>query len=147
MVASGIIFIAILALIFAYMEIQIEGKHGWAENLPCWKIKSGLLVKLLGGRPLTGYHLSIVLLVISFLHFPFVFVEWSMQRQLFLLGLLFEFWVVEDFLWFLLNPYYGLKRFKKGQIWWHKTWWGPVPDFYWWFTALSVVFITLSQTI
>ncbi|GAI89546.1 unnamed protein product, partial [marine sediment metagenome] len=35
------LYIWILANIFALVEIQIEGKHGWAGKLPCWKPAQG----------------------------------------------------------------------------------------------------------
>ena len=43
-----------LAFILAFWEIQIEGKDGWAAKAPCWRIEKGWLVKLTGGRPITG---------------------------------------------------------------------------------------------
>jgi len=103
-----LVYILALAVILALWEIQIEGKNGWAEKLPCWRIEKGWIVRVMGGRPFTGYH-------------------WRLESLL--LGSLIGIMVVEDFLWFIFNPHYGLKKFKKGEIWWHKNWWGPVPDF------------------
>jgi len=38
---NDIVFFSILLITsyaFANLEIEIEGGHGWAENLPTWKI-------------------------------------------------------------------------------------------------------------
>jgi len=40
-ILSTSIFVFILSLIFALLEIEIEGKNGWAKNLPTWYKKSG----------------------------------------------------------------------------------------------------------
>ena len=33
-------FVLLIAYFMAKLEINIEGKHGWAENLPTWRKKS-----------------------------------------------------------------------------------------------------------
>jgi hypothetical protein len=48
---------------------------------------------------------------------------------------------LEDFLWFVFNPHYGIKKFRKGEIWWHKTWWGPVPSLYWQMAVITTVLL------
>ena len=45
----------------ACLEIEIEGAHGWALNLPTWRRRSVCC----GSRPLTGYHTSLALTMIS----------------------------------------------------------------------------------
>ena len=145
--AVYIVCAAVLAVIFALFEIQIEGKDGWAAKLPCWRKESGMLVKLSGGRPITGYHIVMIIFVIVMFHFPFLFAEWTLATEFLILGLMFETFLLEDFLWFVFNPAFGIKRFKKGQIWWHKEWWGPVPSLYYLMLAACVLFIVLSQLI
>ncbi|MCE2871464.1 MAG: hypothetical protein LW714_08670 [Oxalobacteraceae bacterium] len=56
------------------------------------------------------------------------------------------FWVSEDFLWFLLNPAFGFKRFTKTHANWHKQWVGGAPVEYWLFTPLGVWLLYLSYT-
>ena len=34
--AFRIVFLFVYALLFAAVEIEIEGEHGWAERLPTW---------------------------------------------------------------------------------------------------------------
>ncbi len=53
MLAVQILSAMLLGVIFAQWEIQIEGKRGWAADLPCWRKEKGWVVRLLGGRPLT----------------------------------------------------------------------------------------------
>jgi len=79
--ALQIISVVLLGVIFGLLEIQIEGRHGWAEKLPCWRKEKGVIVKLFGGRPLTGYHTYMVIFVILMLHFPFLFTEWNIRSN------------------------------------------------------------------
>ena len=52
-----VLFILIAAFVFAKLEIEVEGPHGWAEKLPTWRIEHHFLLDwLFGGRPLTSYH-------------------------------------------------------------------------------------------
>jgi hypothetical protein len=139
-------FMVLLAFILALWEIQIEGKDGWAAKAPCWRIKKKWVVRLTGGRPLTGYHVFMTLFILATLHLPLFFVSWSWQLECLLVGFYLGMVLVEDFLWFVLNPYYGIKSFRKGKIWWHKRWWGPVPDFYWIFFIIIVILIYFGRT-
>jgi hypothetical protein len=138
-------FMVFLACIFALWEIQIEGKDGWAANSPGWRIEKGWAVKLMGGRPLTGYHVFMVVFIIGIIHLPLFFVPWSLRLECLLTGFYLGMVLLEDFLWFVLNPYYGIKSFRKGKIWWHKTWWGPVPSLYWFLSIISVLLIYFGR--
>ena len=133
-------FMVFMAVILALWEIQIEGKDGWAANSPGWRLEKGWAVKLAGGRPITGYHIFMTLFIVGLIHLPLFFVPWNWRLEILIIGFYLGMLLLEDFFWFVLNPYYGIKKFRKGQIWWHKNWWGPVPSFYW--ILLSVV-ITL----
>jgi len=139
-------FMVLMAFILALWEIQIEGKYGWAAKAPCWRIEKGWLVKLTGGRPLTGYHLFMTLFLIAMVHLPLFFVPWSWRLECLLIGFYLGMVLVEDFLWFAFNPHYGIKSFRKGKIWWHKRWWGPVPDFYWIVLIIIAVLIYFGRT-
>jgi hypothetical protein len=132
-------FMAFMALILALWEIQIEGKDGWAANSPGWRIEKGWLVKVTGGRPITGYHFYMTIFIIALVHLPLFFVSWNWRLECLLIGFYVGMVLLEDFLWFVFNPYYGIKNFRKGKIWWHKTWWGSVPALYWILLALDIV--------
>lgn len=139
-------FMIFLAIIFALWEIQIEGKDGWAGKAPCWRIEKGWLVKLAGGRPITGYHFYLNVLIISVVHLPLFFTPWSLNLESLLLGFYLGMFLTEDFLWFVFNPHYGIKNFKRGKIWWHPKWWGPVPDNYWVGTVIVALLIYFGRT-
>ena len=138
-------FMVFMAFILALWEIQIEGKDGWAANSPGWRMEKGWLVKITGGRPITGYHFYMTIFIIALVHLPLFFISWSWRLECLLLGFYLGMVLLEDFLWFVFNPYYGIKNFRKGKIWWHKTWWGPVPALYWILLALAILFIYFGR--
>ena len=145
MLIGYLAFMVFLAFILALWEIQIEGKDGWAARLPGWRIEKGWLVKVTGGRPLTGYHLFMTLFLITMVHLPLFFTPWSWRLESLLIGFYLGMVLVEDFLWFALNPHYGLKSFRKGKIWWHRSWWGPLPSFCWILLVILIVLIYLGR--
>lgn len=142
------IFSLLIAFLIAKLEINIEGKNGWAKNLPTWRIKNKWTKIIMREYHLTGYHLYLMLTVISFLHFPFFFaVDWSLSKEFIVLGLYFVIFLIEDFLWFVLNPHYGLKKFNKDHIEWHHQWVFNIPVMYFYFILVAIFFFTLSQLI
>ncbi len=140
MLGGFLTFMVFMAFILALWEIQIEGGDGWAARLPAWRVEKGWIVKLTGGRPLTGYHLFMTVFLISIVHLPLFFAPWTWRLECLLFGFYLGMVLAEDVLWFLFNPAYGITSFRKGKIWWHKSWWGPLPSFYW---ILLVIFIAL----
>ena len=139
MIIGLLAFMVFMAFLLALWEIQIEGKEGWAAKLPGWRIKKGWLVRLMGGRPITGYHLFMISFTIAIVHLLLFFVPWSWQLESLIIGFYAGMMLLEDFLWFVLNPHYGIKSFRRGKIWWHDKWWGPVPSFYWVLIVIVVV--------
>lgn len=77
-----ILFLIWLAFVHAKWEVQIEGKAGWARELPCWRLNV-FFRKLLGGKALTGYHTWMMLLFFSFFHGIFIFLKWTCRGLLF----------------------------------------------------------------
>jgi hypothetical protein len=145
MLVGLLVFMVVLAFILALWEIQIEGKDGWAAKLPGWRLDKGWVMKLTGGRPVTGYHIYMTVFLIASAHLPLFFVPWTWRLEFLLIGFYVGMVFLEDFLWFLLNPFYGLRHFRKGQIWWHKKWWGPVPDLYWILLVLTTILIYFGR--
>jgi hypothetical protein len=131
MIFGLLAFMVLMAIILALWEVQIEGKDGWAANLPTWCVSRGWVLRLTGGRPLTGYHIFMTVFLVGVVHLPLFFVPWSWRLEGLLLGFYVGMVLLEDFFWFVFNPYYGLKNFRRGKIWWHRGWWGPLPAFYW----------------
>ena len=131
------VYLFILAVVLAVLEIQIEGQHGWAKDLPTWRPKSNnwyiqAYRKIMSGREPTGYHMAMFTFVLLILHLPYVFgLTLTLVHWLQTLSFFFIFVVLWDFLWFVLNPHYPIKKFTKEHIIWHKQWWGGLPrDYY-----------------
>lgn len=143
-------YVFFFATIIALLEIQIEGENGWAKNLPCWRTNPEWIITKIyswfqSGKPVTGYHLALNTLEVSIFHFPFFAgTNWSLIKELQILSCICLFWVYQDFLWFLWNPHYGLKRFKPQNIWWHKKWKGPIPTDYLYGVSFSLIFALLG---
>lgn len=129
----------------ACIEIESEGKWGWAEKAPTWYRTTGPVARayglLMGGRPLTGYHAFMFALPLLILHVPFVSgVAWSAAEELHAASLYFIVGALWDYLWFVLNPHYGPRGFKKTTVWWHaKSAWvfGLFPADYLYATMIS----------
>lgn len=141
------IFIFLLSTDFALLEIQIEGKHGWAQRLPTFVYKKNWIFNLLGGKYPTGYHIIFVILFLPmFFHLPIFFTHWSIYKEFIVIGSWLFLIVAEDFMWFVLNPSFGLKSFhsKNKEIWWHEKWFGPFPDLYLEFILLAFIFLSIG---
>lgn len=134
-VAIGAYFF-LIAFLLAHLEIQIEGPHGWAEKLPTWRW-DGRGVRRWFGKPVTGYHLYLVTLILVFVHLPQLYAG-SWEREADLLAMFFLLTVTWDFLWFVCNRHFGVGRFRKGQIWWFPTWTLGVPRHYFLLIAVSL---------
>ena len=139
-------WVILLGLFFAEVEIQIEGAAGWATNLPTWRIEKHWLLDIFwGGRAMTGYHAWVFPFISLFFHFPLLFVgHWSWRAEARVLGCVMLFWISEDFLWFVLNPAYGIARFSAANIPWHKHWLLVAPTDYWTFTLVAALLFWLS---
>jgi hypothetical protein len=135
----------LVSVLFALLEIQIEGEHGLAAKLPTFKIKS----RFFPHHPwiLTGYHIYLWLFLFLMLHVPRLFVEWGFREELEVLSFYVLILGLEDFLWFVLNPYFTLKKFKKAHVWWHLAWLGPVPVMYFIGITLWAILFFWAQAI
>lgn len=134
-----IVFVAILGFFFAKVEIQIEGGEGWAASLPTWKIEKHWLLDIFwGGRPMTGYHAWVFSFIFLVFHLPvFVLATWTWRLELKILASIQVFWLIEDYLWFVLNPAFGISKFNPDVVWWHKSWIWFMPTDYWTFILVS----------
>lgn len=132
-------WIVLLGFFFAKAEIHIEGDAGWAANLPTWRIEKHWLLDIFwGGRAMTGYHAWVFPFITLFFHFPLFFMaQWSWQLEARVAASIMLFWIVEDFLWFIINPAFGWKRFHREHVSWHKNWVLGAPVEYWIFTVIG----------
>lgn len=137
------VYIFMLALVLAVLEIQIEGADGWAKKLPTWRPPEShwfahWYQKLMSGKELTGYHVAMFGFVFLIFHFPYVWgVPLTLVSWLHTLSFYFMFIVVWDFLWFVLNPHHPISRFATTENPVHKKWFGPLPVDYYGSTVLS----------
>lgn len=140
-----IVFVFLGALFWAKLEIEVEGKDGWAAGLPTWRVEKHVVLDwLFGGRPLTGYHVWAFAFVLFSFHLPFFWLgTWSLRLELRTVGGYTLFWVVEDFFWFILNPHYGWRKFGAEHVWWHKRWVLGLPVDYWVLAPLGLVLLLI----
>ncbi|HJX52442.1 MAG TPA: hypothetical protein VJ801_06730 [Polyangia bacterium] len=128
-----IAFLFGFALLFAMVEIEIEGADGWASKLPTWYRRRPVYARLYGllmsGKPLTGYHAIMFFVPLCAFHMGIAFGQpWSLGVEARIIAAYLVWSVTWDFLWFLLNPAYGWGHFRKGEIWWHnRQWIGRAP--------------------
>lgn len=136
------------AFFFAHVEIQIEGPAGWASSLPTWRIEDHWLLDLFwGGRPMSGYHAWVFSFMFLVFHLGvFIDLRWSLKIEARIIAALMLFWIIEDFLWFVLNPAFGIRRFSPDTIPWHKHWFLNMPVDYWTFTGASALLLLLSYS-
>ncbi|MFW6125645.1 MAG: hypothetical protein ACOC58_00945 [Chloroflexota bacterium] len=131
-------FALLLSTLLAKVEIQMEGRHGYAEKLPVsWRSSNKWARTLFTG---TSYHLYMGLFLLSMVHLPFVVgLPWTIGGEMLVLSLLAFVTVAEDFLWFVLNPAYGIRRYRKMYIpWFRDRWLGFIPLWYTWYLAAGV---------
>lgn len=139
-------FVCVLGFFFAKVEIQIEGAQGWAAALPTWRIEKHPLLDIFwGGRAMTGYHFWVFTFMFLLFHLVF-FLQggFSIWLECRVLGSLAIFWIVEDFLWFVLNPHYGIGKFNRAGAPWHKRWLLGVPVDYLFFSIVGVALVIVS---
>jgi hypothetical protein len=142
----SLLAVTFAAFLWAKLEVHTEGKHGWAAKLPTWRIEKHVLLDLfLGGRPLTGYHFWAFSFVLFIFHLPCFWLQtWSWLGEGRIIGSVLLFWVIEDFLWFIINPHYGWRRYNPREIPWHPKWILGFPADHWALLILSVLLIAWS---
>lgn len=144
--------LGLFAVVMAAVEIEIEGAYGWAEKLPTPYRVSGPLARVfgaaLGGKPLTGYNLLMFAGVLLAFHLPFAFAApWTAPNELSVLAAWISWSALWDLLWFLLNPAYGWRRFRRGHVWWHRRWLWRLPLDYWVAIAVSLLLALLADLV
>ena len=143
----GWIFLS--AFFFAQVEIQIEGPAGWAANLPTWRVEHHWLLDIFwSGRVMTGYHAWVFPFVALVFHAAiFLRGRWSWRLEARIIAMIMLFWVIEDALWFALNPAFGWSKFGAAYIPWHKHWWGALPADYWLSGVIGIFLLIVSYRV
>ena len=140
------LYLFVSAFALAFLEVQIEGRDGWAAQLPTWRPKgkwyARFYERFMGGKELTGYHIGVFGFVLLFLHYPYLGVAPTLAQELWVLSLFFLFSIVWDYLWIVINPHYGVwRRQPKQDVSWHRHWWGPFPRDYYFGILLSAAIL------
>jgi len=141
-----LLWVVLASALFAQVEIQIEGANGWASALPTWRIKDAHFLKtFFGGREITGYHVFAFAFMLVVFHFPAVMLQqFSLRIECRIIGCLMLFWVFEDFLWFAMNPAYGIHKLVPESVPWHPHWCLGVPVDYLVFSSVAAVLLWWS---
>jgi hypothetical protein len=142
-------WVLLMAFFFSQVEIQIEGARGWAAALPTWRVEHHPLLDLFwGGRPLTGYHAWVFSFMALAFHLPhFLSGRFSLRTEARCLGCLMLFWIAEDFLWFALNPAFGVARLAPQYIPWHTSWTLGLPTDYLTFSGTGLALLWYSYQV
>ena len=125
------IFVFVFSLIYSLMEIEIEGKHGWCKELPTAKNVC---------KDFTLYHLLMNALII--ITFTKIFYSEGIFDVIFYTT---GFFLIEDFLWFVLNPNFTIKKYTKENIPWHKEWMLGIPTANFVGLGIFIVSIIMSE--
>lgn len=155
------LWIILPAVVVARQEIAIEGPFGWsAVTFTKRFIEDHWFSKFFRGlagqdKWATSYHLNANLAWL-FLYFGWIFLApiwWHLVGEIALGKLLYLavislcasliYMCAEDFYWFLLNPYYGLKHFNRKYIPWHQDYTGGLPSGYIRALVATVVLVAL----
>ena len=148
-----VIFVFLTAVLLSKVEIEIENGEGYAAKLPVsWRIENRWLRSLVGG---TSYHLYMGLFLLVFLHSVVIIIDaWTLQAEFLILSFLAFVTVVEDFMWFVLNPakdektgkrLYGLRNFKPECIpWFRGRWLWLAPNWYFWYVPVAILLYWLG---
>ncbi len=134
------IYIQLIFVSIAFWESFVEGYNPWASGKHGWKVRITFLKK----EPITAYHMFLYLVTIPlFLMLPFVIFGFNGHIFWLIIANYFLGLVVEDFLWFVVNPVWGgLRNFNSKKVYWHrfiKLGGVEIPDFYVIFIGLSIL--------
>jgi hypothetical protein len=133
------IYLFLICFFLANLEIQIEGPNGWASKLPTWRIADKTINWLYGGKPITGYHLYLTILLLLLFHLPLLYLKLDIYIESKILMSFFVVATIWDLQWFIMNPAFGLKKYHPENIWWFKNWLFGFPREY--FLGISLAFI------
>lgn len=145
MILRMLVYTIIISYAIAKLEINIEGKHGWAGKLPTWRLQNWI-TRIFGQSHITGYHTWFTVTIVLLSHIGFILgLKWSLSTEFLLLAFFLIGAIIEDYLWFVLNPHYGWDKFSAYHINWHKwTVWEKVPAMYLNCATIAFVLIVLS---
>ena len=90
------VYLAMIAM--AFWESEVEGKKAWDKGKLGWKIK-------IGRYCVPAYHIFVFVIFWPFLlTLPLVIYGWNLQLTGVLISAYFSGMVLEDFMWYVVNP-------------------------------------------
>ena len=116
------IFVVFVSMIYAMIEIELEGKHGWAKTLHTVHITKDR-------KSLTYYHLLMFIFIFSMFYVIFALKQkyMTIKNSLYIFTIVLSFFMLEDMYWFILNPHHSF--FNRNNSDWHVSV-GKVPILY-----------------
>ena len=102
------LFVCLAMVATSFWESHVEGPNTWDKKKYGWKLK-------LGKYSLPAYHfwLWIVTFPILIVLLPQVIVGFSWKFTAFLSGTYMFGSVLEDFIYYVVNPFFGLKKWNR----------------------------------
>src|SRR3989338_845985 len=98
------IYVSMIAL--SFVEAYVEGRNPWDKRKVGWKLKLPL------GIIFSGYHFFLFIIMIPlFLTLPLVIYGWDKRLFGIILSAYFSGIVIEDFVYFIVNPVVKFKEF------------------------------------
>lgn len=141
----SLLLIIIFAFLIAKLEGNIEGAYPWAKKLPTKRYKNWLTNYIFDDKEITGYHIWLFSTLFLLFHYHFLIeTSWSIKDELVTLSAFMIFVILEDFLSIILNPYFGIRKFKHKYLTWHPHWIGFIPLSYIQGLILSALLFSLS---
>lgn len=107
------IWVAIAFIIMSYLEKTIEGPNAWAKKSYGWKFKISKNLSI------TEYHLTFWTFILMLGFLPFIIYGFNLKLLGILISAFAVGFIVEDFFYFVVNPYWGLKNFNKRNAGWY----------------------------
>ena len=140
-------YILLFWILLALLEIEIEGEHGWAKHLPTWRKKRDH-APIWFLRNITGYHTILFLMILFLNHIVYIGFFWwtDFVDEMTILAFHLFLIIYWDFLWFVLNPHFTYKKFRKEHISWYtdSEWFVGFPMDYWYALGLSGILVWFS---
>lgn len=107
------IWIILGFIAMSFWEAYIEGKYPWAGRQVGWKIKFSKRVTL------TAYHFWIYIMFFFWFTVPLAMFGWNLKLFGVIVSAVAVGAVIEDFFWFIVNPFYSLKKFNEKDTYWY----------------------------
>ncbi len=115
------VYFFVIAFALIIIENRLEAKYAFAKKIHKFRIKSKFLSFVFGGKELNGYFIGVMIGLFLFLHIPFLITaSWSIGAESEIFAVLILMAIFWDFLWVILNPYYGTAKFNKKYLYWYE---------------------------